>query len=119
MAAKDEFELLDEPKLPENATERQVEIFNTIMAFYHSDAPELPLPQFSKPSARVFAHTIADSLGIYHRSEGKGRDRHVVLAKTAPKAPCGYYDPQSATWVPCTRYSLVLRPAEHYTLADS
>ena len=102
MAANADIEVVDEPKLPENATETQIEIYNTIMDFYRSDTHEIPLFKFTKPNARVFAHTIADSLGIYHRSEGKGRERHVVLAKTAPKAPCGYFDAQSACWKPCT-----------------
>lgn len=102
MAANNEFEVLDEPTLPENATEAQIEIFNTILAFHHSDTHELPLKKFTKPNARVFAHSIADSLGIYHRSEGKGRERHVVLAKTAPKAPCGFFDHLSSSWKACT-----------------
>lgn len=95
-----------EPQLAADATEEQIAIYQAVLAFYRSDLESQALKEFTRPKAREYAHTIADELGIYHRSEGKGRLRHVVLAKTAPTSPSARYDVDSSTWKPCT-YSFI------------
>ena len=101
MAAIDEIEEFEEPKCPEDASPDKIAIYEAIRTFYHSEEQELILTQFTKPKLRVFIHEIADGYGLYHRSEGKGRDRAVALRKTAPRVPCGRFDPTSSSWVAC------------------
>lgn len=88
----------EEPQLPADATPEKIAIFEAVTGFYRSEAAELPLPQFTRPKARVYVHEVADGYGLYHRSEGKGKERHVILAKTAPKASCGFFDHTSQEW---------------------
>jgi hypothetical protein len=101
MANSEEIDPLEEPKLPEDASPDKIAIFEAIRAFYHSNEQELALTQFTKPKLRVFIHEIADAYGLYHRSEGKGRDRAVALRKTAPQIPCGRFDQTTKNWTPC------------------
>lgn len=103
MADVESNENLGEPQLPEDASPEKIAIFEAVTGFYHSDAAELPLPQFTRPKARIYVHEVADAYGLYHRSEGKGKERHVTLAKTAPKATCNFYDHESQKWKPCTK----------------
>lgn len=103
MADDTEQENLNQlPTLPEDASEEKKAIFKAVMDFNDSDALEISLPQFTRQKARVYIHSVADQLGMYHRSDGKGKERHVTLAKTAPLVPCGKFDQESGTWKECT-----------------
>lgn len=89
-------------QLPEDATAVQKEIWEAITEFCRSELATQALIKFTHRREREFVHQLADEVGIYHRSDGKGRFRHVVLAKSAPTVPSARYDPESECWKPCT-----------------
>lgn len=90
------------PQLAENATDEQKTLYAAVLNFYHSDLDELALTQFTKPRMRQYIHDLAESIGMYHRSEGRASGRHVALKKGAPTVASGRFDPSSNSWLPCT-----------------
>jgi endonuclease/exonuclease/phosphatase family metal-dependent hydrolase len=77
-----------------------------IKSFYDDiSREELTFPGKMSNYKRSFAHTIADAFGLYHKSEGKGRDRHIVIKREASNLTVGRYSHSEAAWIPGSEFS--------------
>lgn len=99
---EEEEDRLEVPQLPEGANDQKIAVYNAVMDFYRSNEVEVSFTKFTRVKDRTFIHELADQLGLYHRSEGKGRDRFVVLKRVAPTVPCGHFDKESKNWAFCS-----------------
>eukprot|EP01122_Echinamoeba_exundans_P005966 TRINITY_DN16168_c0_g1_i1.p1 TRINITY_DN16168_c0_g1~~TRINITY_DN16168_c0_g1_i1.p1 ORF type:complete len:396 (-),score=58.28 TRINITY_DN16168_c0_g1_i1:2-1189(-) len=91
----------DLPQRPTNPDEAA--IFDSIKGFYDDlSQDELIFPSKMSNAKRSLVHSIADAFGLYHKSEGKGRDRHVVVKREAAKLVVGKYSESQQMWAPAT-----------------